>query len=236
MLPQHSGATRACGRRPRLYRQVSCAMLMLAVACCSPCLADLVKIDPIEPIIAVYGGGTLEYDAGTDKLSVEATPTFWILDLYSTPPNMGLVLPPACLSIGILVDETGELIGGLPGHDLLLTGGVDIDINGDGTLDHLAGVLLTGEIDQFGHQNEPDTFDFVFTTSGGALAGLYNAKIGVQLASEHSTFNGWFASDFSGSAKGNVAQQYFPEPSTCVLVGGAVFLLIRRRRRRSSSP
>ena len=46
---------------------------------------------------------------------------------------------------------------------------------------------------------------------------------------------GSFASDFSGSAKGNVAQQWVPEPSTGVVVGGAIFLPLRRRRRRQSS-
>ena len=85
MVPQHSGAIRACGRGSRPYGRASCALLTLAVACGCPCLADLVGIDPLEPIVAVYGGGTLEYDAGTDQLSVEATPTFWILDLCSTP-------------------------------------------------------------------------------------------------------------------------------------------------------
>ena len=78
---------------------------------------------------------------------------------------------------------------------------------GDVNMDY-AGVLLTGEIVQFGYQDSggpTDLYDFRFVVTGGALADLFSGQdIGITLASETSTFADDFMVDFSGEAKGTL--------------------------------
>ena len=108
--------------------------------------------------------------------------------------------------IRIQVDDSGNLIGGVAGDDLLVTGQVTIGGN------LYAGILLTGEIADFGFLNVgngskgADNYDFRFTPTGGALASLYpgGASIAVTTISEFSTFDGSFAKNFTGKSKGTM--------------------------------
>lgn len=158
----------------------------------------LVGVAPLDmPTIGYDSGGTVSYDSASDMFSVQATP----LNIDTTSSS-GLFFT-GNLDINIEVDGTGALVGGVPGDDLVLTG--DVDIDGDFIVDE-SGVLLTGEITAFGHQDSgglSDTYDYRFTVTGGALASLYAGKdLGITLTSENSTFGGDFSVDFGGNAKG----------------------------------
>ena len=147
--------------------------------------------------------GSLTYDAAADLLSVSATPLYLALETTGAPMQ-----PPTQIAISMYIADSGGLIGGVPGDDFLLTGTVDIDADGDSVAEHYAGDLLKGEIQAYGYQNggPTDIFDFVFTTTGGALANLYGSTFGVQLTSSNSAFDADFTVNFSGGAKGNVCK------------------------------
>ena len=69
---------------------------------------------------------------------------------------------PKSVAIEIVVDSSGNLIGGTSGDDLVIIGAIDQD--GDSVAD-FDGVLLTGEVVAFGFQDSggpTDDFDFVF--------------------------------------------------------------------------
>jgi hypothetical protein len=165
----------------------------------------------IERPTLVYGNtGNLTYHAATDLLAITSDPLA-IQFVAGDPPRF--VQPTSIpgsplLTINIVVDDTGTLFGGVPGEDLLITGEVDAD--GNGTIDY-AGVLLTGEIAEFGWMDSgaggtTDQYDMRFTVTGGSLADdFYTGKdIGVTVTSESSTFDADFTVNFTGEAKGNL--------------------------------
>lgn len=201
-------------------------MLAVALVWGTPCPADLVKLKLGEPFI-FFSGGEVHYDADADTLCVEATPIVCFPD-PSSPPQA--VVEPRGLWINVLIDDSGHLAGGVPDDDLLLTGGLTIDTDGDGVPEDLDGTLLSGEVERAGHHNDPDTFNFSFLPTGGELKALFASRIGVHVASECSSFEGTFTEDFAGGAKGNLGT-VVPEPVTCLFVAGGLVALWRRRRR-----
>jgi len=160
-----------------------------------------------NPTIFYNSAGQLAYDASTDTLSIDASP-LWIL----TDTAMVIVAEPRMLSVQLTITESGALGGGVPGDDLTVEGAVDVDTDGDTVPEHYEGVLLTGEITEYGFQNDglTDKFNFLFNTTGGELADLYGPQIGLQVVSEHSTFDGSFAVHFEGGAKGNLCKPNSP--------------------------
>ena len=166
----------------------------------------LVGVGPLaDPVISYDNGGTTSYDSTSDAFSVSATP----LGIDSSA-GTGFFFT-GTVDIDIVVDDTGTLVGGTPGDDFVITG--DVDIDGDFVVDE-TGVLLTGEILQFGSEDSggtTDAYDFRFAITGGALttnaltAGAYAGKdLGITLTSELSDFTGDFTVDFSGAAKGDI--------------------------------
>jgi hypothetical protein len=106
--------------------------------------------------------------------------------------------------MGMKVDNSGNLTGGISGDDLVVTG--QIDTNGDGTFDY-TGNLLTGEVLQLGYLDgvTTDSFDFILRPTGGALLSYFaGSNMGVTLSSENSSFAGSFTSSFGGGAKGTI--------------------------------
>lgn len=185
----------------------SLCTMVAVMAAANMCLAALLGILPGFPAITYNGTGSLNYTAGSNLYSVDASPISIRLSNVSPPRIINPTGVPAAesLSIRIQVDNSGNLIGGQPGDDLQIVG--QVDINGDTIIDY-AGVLLTGEIMQFGHLDtgtNTDRFDYRFSLTGGLLASLYAGQdIGVTLSSENSNFVGDFTVDFTGGAKGNV--------------------------------
>jgi len=150
---------------------------------------------------------TLTYEAASDSFDIDATPVA-IMEVPNTRPRF---MANTDLQIHIKVDDAGQLTGETDGDDLTLIG--DVDVDGDGVPD-ASGILLTGEISQFGHLYSghtgegTDSFDFRFTATGGALVTdipyFAGKDIGVTTSSEQSNFTGSFTEDFYGSAKGEI--------------------------------
>ena len=157
------------------------------------------------PLITYDSTGTLTYNASTQAFNVDATPLTFTESLAPPSPTR-LITAPADFRIEIQVDNTGALVGGVPGNDLVITGNLDID--GNGTID-ASGILLTGEVLAMGFLDSPggvDQYDFRFQPTGGALHSPYfdDKDIGITLVSEQSSFANSFAVDFTGGAKGNL--------------------------------
>lgn len=152
-------------------------------------------------------GGSIKYNATLDQFSVTCSPVALRMSSTSFPRFINSPGPndPETVSIHITVDSSGNLVGGVAGDDLIVVGAVDID--GDGTVDY-SGVLLTGEIAEFGYNDSggtTDQYDFRFTLTGGLFAQFFAGKdIGVEITSENSTFTGDFTVDFAGGGKGNI--------------------------------
>ena len=175
------------------------AVLLAAASLVSVSFAALLGIVPEFPRMSFDSGDTV-YDAGNDLLSIQAFPS--VIELSPTDPLRFINPPSEGVTIGVTVDDTGALVGGVTGPDLIVEGEVDLD--GDAVVDY-AGVLLTGEVSGFGFRDNiaTDEYDFRFTLTGGHLAFLYAGKdLGVTVTSESSTFTGDFTGDFAGNAKG----------------------------------
>jgi hypothetical protein len=130
------------------------------------------------------------------------------------------------------VDSSGNFSGGVSG--------IDLTISGTFTYNNIvySGVLLTGEVTNFGWQNIPGTkyalFDLTFDSTGGVLQGFYagSGNKGVDIfSSEISNFTGnWNVSHSGFKVKHDTAP--VPEPSTFLLFGiGVVGIVFIRKRR-----
>ena len=200
-----------------------------------PSAATLLGVELTSPVVLYNNAGTTTYNAGTDLFSVDASPIAinngGTISLIIPIPGGGL----EGVEINIEVDETGGLVGGVPGEDDLVVFG---RVLGAGAP---SGVLLTGDITDFGFRNTggtTDLFDFLFTSTGGLLAGDFGPNIGVTLTSENSSFTGVFSESFGGRAKGNIGSgrlppSAIPEPATLALFGiGLVGLGLGRSRKK----
>ncbi len=165
-------------------------------------LFSLVGVTPDFPVFTYDNTGTVSYDAATDTFDLDADPIFF-RNSAADPPIF--VTGAGDFKISIQVDSSGNLIGGTPGDDLILTG--DVDVDGDTVID-FSGVLLTGEVNAFGFLDSggpTDDYDFQFSVTGGLMAGFYaGGDIGVVTSSENSNFTGNFNVDFTGEAKGTL--------------------------------
>lgn len=171
---------------------------------------------PITPYDAT---GTVAYEAALQSFDSEATP----LAIRFSPTSARPIQAPRDFQLHIRVDNTGALLGGVAGDDLRIEGQIDQD--GNGTIDY-DGVLLTGEILEFGYLDTgttTDEYDFRFAPTGGDLLGLFAGKdIGVRMLSPNSSFEG-FTADFSGKAQG-VLGAIEPLVVATGSLGGRVYL------------
>jgi serine-aspartate repeat-containing protein C/D/E len=161
---------------------------------------------------------TTYYLEGNNLFTVNSLPLAF---KTSTSPTTGITSIPGGdknFIINILVDETGTLIGGVSGHDLVLRGEVFVS-----NLGTVTGELLTGEVSNFGFQNstgDNDSFDFTFNITGGLLKDLYpSGVIAVEHFVETSTFSGDFTVDFHGESKGTLGAI----PATTAIIGDRVW-------------
>ncbi|MGA2241055.1 MAG: HYR domain-containing protein [Verrucomicrobiota bacterium] len=120
------------------------------------------------------------------------------------------------VQISIVVSNTGALVGGVAGADLVLQGTVSRIVGG--VTNTYSGVLLTGEVTAFGFSKILTTsyFDFQFTPTGGLLQNLFCGQIGVTLTSQGATFTGSFASNFHGPATKGVVGALDHTPPTII--------------------
>ena len=153
------------------------------------------------PLIVFDSTGTTAFDSTAGLLTVEATALALKYD------GIDILLPIGSAKVHIrlkICDCDGRFRGLVCEPELVLEGTVDVDDDG---YPEYQGVLLTGDIAAFGFENTDSTtdlFDFRFRVTGGQMAGVFGAQVGVQVTAEHSTFAGTFCEDFQGGAKGTV--------------------------------
>jgi hypothetical protein len=187
------------------------------------------------PPLVFDNQGTTTYNANQDLFVCDATPLAITLAPGDTPtiitPSSGV----AEFSIMARIDNSGNLVDGVLGDDLLVFGEVDL-----GGLGIFSGELLTGEVTQFGFEDSggtTDFYEFQFTLTGGLLAGLYaGGGLGVSITSERSNFTEDFNVDFDGQCKGTLGAlppppdpEVYPVPSLdrlSVLVFAASIILV----------
>ncbi|MHC4696041.1 MAG: hypothetical protein ACYTFA_04780, partial [Planctomycetota bacterium] len=163
-----------------ILRRVFFVVALVAAGMATILSAELIGIagDLGFPALVFNTQGNTVYDADVDLLSADALPL--AIRFFSGGP-IRLVTPTGTppserMSIRVEVDDTGALIGGVPGDDLIVEGEVDED--GDGLAD-FSGVLLTGEVIAFGFEDSggtTDLFDFRFAVTGGELASFYAGR------------------------------------------------------------
>ncbi|MHB1155376.1 MAG: SdrD B-like domain-containing protein [Phycisphaerales bacterium] len=160
---------------------------------------------PVDvPLISYNSSGLQTYNAAGQTLTVSATAISFRQD-QSLPPFLDPTFANGLFDFSVKIDNSGQLIGGVSGDDLTISG--DITIGGT----PYSGSLLTGEILDYGYQdNGPNTtsaFEYVFQITGGQLASFYSGKdfdvllSAEPLASLPAGFSG-FSSDFTTVAKG----------------------------------
>jgi hypothetical protein len=204
-----------------LNRLLLGAVLALAVG--QPRIADATPLNLFLPETPDIFSGQIDvtYDAATDSFLADG----FSLQL-GVAPGTNVDILNGTFTINITTD--GTTASGVGGDDLSIMG--DIDLDGDSVID-LSGVLLTGEISQFGSTTSgPGVFEFVFDVTGGDLAAtplFAQPQVGVILgANGNSTFTGSFDVDFSnlsggqaGTGTGNSDTAPIPEPGTVLLLG-----------------
>ncbi|MEL6107169.1 MAG: SdrD B-like domain-containing protein, partial [Planctomycetota bacterium] len=175
----------------------------------------LLGVTPTFPIITANSLGTVEYSESTDSFTANAVP------LQLQPSFFGFPSPietPKTFDLAFEVDSAGNLLGGVPGPDFVLTGEIDFDFD---NIADATGTLLTGEVLAFGFADgsptTTDSYDLRIEVTGGVLStggaltlgGTFPAyfdgfDIGLIINSENSNFNGSFTSDFSGGNKSSL--------------------------------
>ncbi len=216
MLLTRSFGRTSTAHRPshRLTRRVGQAQGNLPVGCELLEKREVFSLAGVTlgelPLGSFNSTGVTTYDAASDSLDINATP----LAIFFTTGPRNMIATHGDIQIHAKVNGSGNLVSGVSGDDFLLRGSVDIDGNGSIGAGE-SGVLLTGEIYAFGHQDTgtpTDAFDFKFQVTGGLLASLFTGKdLGVSMTSEGSSFAGSFQENFGGGAKGNFGPIDAPE-------------------------
>src|SRR3990170_1521708 len=101
-------------------------------------LLALLGITPEPPFVFYDAGGQVNYTASDGLFAIDSIPTAFGHDILSAVDITGA----QDLQIRINLDSTGNLLGGVDGDDLTVTG--DIDLDGNGSI-VLTGRLLGGE-------------------------------------------------------------------------------------------
>src|SRR5688572_20741062 len=79
---------------------------------------------PDFPLVTYNSTGVTTYDAGTLSFDLNADPVFF---RQSAASPVRTVIPPEDVQIHVQVDNAGNLIGGVPGDDLVVTGRIDLN-------------------------------------------------------------------------------------------------------------
>ncbi len=196
-------------------------------------LLTLIGVSLEYPVASYDQIGQVTYTADPDAdpntddglFSAVAVPMRIVLpDAEGNPVDYGDIEEPSLFQLQLQLDSSGNVIGGVDGHDLRVEGVIDTYILGQ----HFEGVLITGEIIEFGFQNSTatyDQYDFRFVPTGGVLVTdttYFDGKdIGIRMGSASSNFDGDFTVDFSGEARGSLGAMYLMSTGD---ISGRVFL------------
>ncbi len=188
-----------------MKKQVWFVLLTLATAAvtASSSFAALLNVNISYPRVNYISiaATAVSYNATNHQFLVSASPQTM---LFTSSDGTYPVTGTRSLQIHILVDNTGALIGSMPGGNDFVLSGTVTQIVGNVTNTY-SGVLLTGTVTQFGFQESgsTDQYEFRFAPTGGALASLIcGGQIAVHVNSASSTFNDSFAVSFKGQANG----------------------------------
>ncbi len=199
----------------------SVAGLFIATMLFMPGLSQAALLNLVqgEPTVDFAAGGIVDYNAATQMLTVSAEPSTL---LRTDPFIFGIINGATALddekliTLQFKVGPTGNFVAGDSGDDLVIKGSVDIDFDGINDYD---GVLLTAEVTQFGFEDggaSTDFFEIRLGSVAGLLAPLYGGndlviKVSSEVSSEFpNAFNGSFAADFVGQAKGIIGSVSTP--------------------------
>ncbi|MEA1988319.1 MAG: hypothetical protein U9N57_03790, partial [Pseudomonadota bacterium] len=174
------------------------------IAINTPANAALLDLPALEyPLITFDNTGVTTFDTLTGLLSTEALPIALTLSETIRPTFIKPTSLGESVSINVIVDSNGNLIGGVEGDDLIIVGNADVDRDG---IAEYSGVLLTAEVLKFGYQDDGanDLYNYTFAVTGGELASeFHSGSFGINVISEGSTFLG-FTLPFTGGSKGTI--------------------------------
>lgn len=164
--------------------------------------ADLLGVSPGFVQTVYNNQGTTTYDASTGLLSVNARPvaTRFASNLpprFVTADAMG----DRYLFIRAQLDASGNLIGGVPGDDFVVVGSIDEDNNG--TPDY-TGVLLAGEIAQFGFLTPPPAAAQAVESVSTKIAEILTTSEGLTGLEEEAPESGQVIQNIVSAAVGSV--------------------------------
>jgi hypothetical protein len=189
-----------------------CTVIVTAMACASSAFATLLNVNPTFPKFSYNNISVFSqtYTASNELFTINSAAQTVFFASGGAPS----IIHSGNLQIQVAVDNNGNLVGGAPGdggNDFILSGTVTQGTNS------YSGVLLTGTVFGFGYLNSGGTsvtlYDFRFTPTGGALAGLFCGNIAVQVTSGDSTFNNNFTVNFNGQAKGTIGSEDTTSPT-----------------------
>jgi hypothetical protein len=162
---------------------------------------------------------SVSYDAGAEVFS--ASGYAFTLDFDGlAPPDEDIIA--GTFDISLPVGSSGTITPGV--------GSLAIE----GSVQSSGPSLLLGEIAAFGFLDDGgEIFEFLFTVTGGDLAGSFDPTVGVILDASDSGFSGTFSCSFSNSGFGVSDTANIPEPATLSLLFGGLALTVAHRRRRN---
>src|SRR4029079_11066444 len=145
-----------------LLRRALCCAFVIASSLSSP--GVLLNLHLGYPLITYQNISTsaLKYNSTNNLFSIDSSPT---AIQFSPSESPVLVTGIKSMAVRVLIDNSGNLAGGLPGDDFVLKGTI---IHGATTY---SGTLLTGEIIQFGflESGSTDQYEFRVMTTGGLV-------------------------------------------------------------------
>lgn len=203
----------------------TCVLLMMACAAQGAPIPLDTALDLTQAFPDINSSSSLvtTYVAATKSFIVTSYPIQYTEADGTTTHNIGGA---SQFTLTASIDNSGALqSGGTLTISGLISGVVDPFDN-----------LITVNLTDFGVSGTGSSakFEFIGTTTGGAMATEFSPKVGVILVPGDGSYTGWFGSDFAGGSGATVDTFLIPEPASVMLLLGCMSAVASRRRRRRS--